>query len=174
MDNALRNLLFSLTGNSVEPYPAPHVPGSHLGIPWNLMMEDADIPLIAEEQGVANIATAILHCCDELPEERSDNGNPTVPESVVPDFPSGTDQQECRLRRDSRVSVLVQLWNKTQHLDFGIRGLTELHTHVPTPFRLFPWTKEMKDVDNNEEKTKNCGRLMYNNWVVYSNWQYRI
>lgn len=96
MDNALRNLLFSLTGNSVEPYPAPHVPGPHLGIPWNLMMEDADIPLIAEEQGVANIATAILHRCDELPasddeyEERSDNGNPTVPESVVPDFPSGT------------------------------------------------------------------------------------
>jgi hypothetical protein len=60
------------------------------------MMDDADIPFSAEEQGAPNIASAILHHYDELPasdnefEERSDDGNFTVPEPVVPEFPSGT------------------------------------------------------------------------------------
>ncbi|KAJ7933221.1 hypothetical protein B0H13DRAFT_1856254 [Mycena leptocephala] len=55
VDDALRNLLSSFTGNSVHPYPARHVPSPDLGISWNLMNElDADIPFTAEEQGVAN------------------------------------------------------------------------------------------------------------------------
>jgi hypothetical protein len=55
---------------------------------------DADIPFTAEEQGVANIASAILHRYDDLPasddefEERSDDEDPIVPEPVVTDAPA--------------------------------------------------------------------------------------
>ncbi|KAJ6503754.1 hypothetical protein C8R45DRAFT_924099 [Mycena sanguinolenta] len=96
VDDGMRNLLSSLSGGSVDPYPAPHAPDPNLGIAWNLMTDDTDIPLSAAEQGIANIASAILHRYDEVPasddefEERSDDENYSVPEPVVPEFPSGT------------------------------------------------------------------------------------
>lgn len=96
-DNGLRNLLSSLTGNLVDPYPSPHAPSPNLGISWNLiaMNDDTEIPLSAEQQGVANIASAILQRYDELPasddewEERSDAENADMPEPLVPDAPAG-------------------------------------------------------------------------------------
>ncbi|KAK7006455.1 hypothetical protein R3P38DRAFT_3282730 [Favolaschia claudopus] len=87
MDDALRNLLSAFTGNTVDPYPAQHVPSPNLGISWNLAMDDTEIPLSAEEQGVAAIASAILHRYDDLPasddefEERSEDGYPPDPSS---------------------------------------------------------------------------------------------
>jgi hypothetical protein len=60
------------------------------------MLEDTEIPLAPEEQGVANIASAILQRYDKLPasdddfDERSDDEDPSIPEPIVPDFTSGT------------------------------------------------------------------------------------
>ncbi|KAJ6475841.1 hypothetical protein DFH09DRAFT_1109101 [Mycena vulgaris] len=59
------------------------------------MNDDAEIPLIAEQQGIANIASAMLHRYDELPasddefEERSDAEDADIPEPVVPEAPAG-------------------------------------------------------------------------------------
>jgi hypothetical protein len=96
MDDAVRNLLSSFTGNTVDPYPAAHAPSPNLGIAWNLMTEDTDLPLTAEEQAVANISSAILHRYDELPasdddfDERSEDENHqnTQSEPVVTDVPA--------------------------------------------------------------------------------------
>ncbi|KAJ6521633.1 hypothetical protein DFH09DRAFT_1251092 [Mycena vulgaris] len=59
------------------------------------MNDDAEIPLIAEQQGIANIASAMLHRYDESPasddefEERSDAEDADIPEPVVPEAPAG-------------------------------------------------------------------------------------
>ncbi|KAJ6543258.1 hypothetical protein DFH09DRAFT_1249389 [Mycena vulgaris] len=59
------------------------------------MNDDAEIPLTAEQQGIANIASAMLHRYDELPasddefEERIDAEDVDIPEPVVPEAPAG-------------------------------------------------------------------------------------
>ncbi|KAJ6537261.1 hypothetical protein DFH09DRAFT_1091099 [Mycena vulgaris] len=102
-DDGLRHLLSSLTGNLVDPYPSQHVPPPDFGISWNLieMNDDAEIPLTAEQQGIANIASAMLHRYDELPasddefEERSDAEDADIPEPVVPEAPAHQEKLKC-------------------------------------------------------------------------------
>lgn len=95
-EDAMRNLLASLAGNTVDPYPSPHVPPPNTGISWNLLdvYEDTEIPLTAEQQAVAHIAGAILQRYDDLPsddeqEERSDDEDHGVEEPIAPNVPAG-------------------------------------------------------------------------------------
>ncbi|KAJ7477762.1 hypothetical protein B0H11DRAFT_2234437 [Mycena galericulata] len=85
-EDGLRNLMSTFTGGTVDPYPAPHAPSLDLGISWNVYDEDIILQLTAEQQGVADIAGAILHRYDELPEsdeefeERSEDERAEIPE----------------------------------------------------------------------------------------------
>ncbi|KAF7357585.1 hypothetical protein MSAN_01354900 [Mycena sanguinolenta] len=114
-DDALRNLLSSFTRNEVGPYPAPHAPPPPSAISWNLLSDDADLPLAAEEQGVANIASAILQRYDDLPAsddefyERSDDElDQQVPlEPIVSDAPTDSElgQSEGQSRKRTRTQA---------------------------------------------------------------------
>lgn len=95
-EDALRNLLSSFTGGTVDPYPAPHAPSPGLGLSWNAYDADIVLPLSADEQAVADIAGSILERFDfhDLPEseddefeERSDHEDLDVPEPIVGDAP---------------------------------------------------------------------------------------
>jgi hypothetical protein len=84
-EDALRNLLASLAGPSIHPYPAAvhqgYSPSPHAGIDWNLFEanEHTDLDESPEQRGVALIAQGLLDRLDQLSassmdelEERSD------------------------------------------------------------------------------------------------------
>ncbi|KAJ7352149.1 hypothetical protein DFH08DRAFT_1077903 [Mycena albidolilacea] len=58
------------------------------GIAWNLMTEATELPLTAEEQGVANITSAILHRYDVLPDSDDDFESPSA--SLLTNSPIST------------------------------------------------------------------------------------
>ncbi|KAK7006328.1 hypothetical protein R3P38DRAFT_3366987 [Favolaschia claudopus] len=190
MDDALRNLLSAFTGNTVDPYPTQRVPSPNLGISWNLAMDDTEIPLSAEEQGVAAIASAILHRYDDLPasddefEERSEDGYPPDPSSE----PSAT---EAPLRQDESIGGPPRKCPRTEE-DEGatarfwfpwrdrITCTLDILMHLPRSvfsqrqLDLFLWLLKVNEVDNvpsvksmqtlNAALQKMCGidSIMYN------------
>ncbi|KAJ6461447.1 hypothetical protein C8R45DRAFT_1056025 [Mycena sanguinolenta] len=163
VDDGMRNLLSSLSGGSVDPYPAPHAPDPNLGIAWNLMTDDTDIPLSAAEQGIANIASAILHRYDEVPasddefEERSDDENYSVPEPVVPEFPSGTGMpsEEGQPRKRARATQDQQATNRFWYpWNDRITCTLDILMHLPRSafsqrqLDLFLWLLKVNQVDD--------------------------
>ncbi|KAK7027831.1 hypothetical protein R3P38DRAFT_3315357 [Favolaschia claudopus] len=97
-EDALRNLLASLSGPGIRPYPEtayehPESPPG-VGINWNLMEinNEGELAMSADEQAVALIAGNILErfdlpVSDEEPEERSDSETESLREPEVNDVP---------------------------------------------------------------------------------------
>ncbi|KAF7371201.1 hypothetical protein MSAN_00755600 [Mycena sanguinolenta] len=128
VDSALRNLLSSFTGEYSRPIPSSTSPPPSNSISWNLLYDDTDIPLNAEEQAVANIASAILLRYDDLPpsddefDERSDDETnlEDTAEPIVTNEPANT----CKF--------------DSQHEEQGRKRGTHASTEETSKY-WFPW-----------------------------------
>ncbi|KAF8180489.1 hypothetical protein K438DRAFT_1908238 [Mycena galopus ATCC 62051] len=124
-------------------------------------MEDADIPLTAEEQGVANIASALLHRYDELPasddefDERSDEEDHLdPPEPIVTDVPQsepegGQPRKRARTRVDEETSSRYWFpWRDriTCNLDSLMHLPRSVFSH--RQLDLFLWLLKVNQVDD--------------------------
>ncbi|KAJ7634450.1 hypothetical protein FB45DRAFT_1025398 [Roridomyces roridus] len=170
-DDALRHLLASFTGATVDPYPAPDLaPDPQLGIPWNPYNKDLVLPLDAEQQAIADLAGHILLRYDTagpdsddetgflLPEsddeanERSDDENPAVPEATTGGSAGPTETQPRKRARtndtEDEVSRFWFPWHDriTCTLDILMHLPRSVFSH--RQLDLFLWLLKVNNVDD--------------------------
>ncbi|KAJ7145018.1 hypothetical protein C8R46DRAFT_1232351 [Mycena filopes] len=124
-DAGIRNLLSSLTGGVIAPYPAAvrdNSPAPDFGIDWNLMEanNEGNLAPSADQQAVAAISQGILERFDELPrsddefEERSDEEPEVVNEPHIADTnetdPEGSDSQPRKRARTKDETTTSRFW----------------------------------------------------------------